>query len=171
MLLIADSSVLLNFLNIDRMDLIGSHQPRCAATQEVVAEIQYLHQKERLEKAIGHGHLEVIAVTDPREVELFARLSAGPVRRLGPGERSSIAVALNRGYPLAMDDKRAVGPAQVLAAAESKSLIVYGTQDICLRLIGSGHISIAQADIFLVEWRTQHRFNLPIRSFAELPPA
>ena len=170
MLLIADTSVLINFLNVDGMHLIGRHQPPCAVTQHVTAEVTkfYPDQQVRLNAAIANGHLvEIISVEDPDEVELFGRLQK-PSGRLGIGESSAIAVAINRGYALAMDDRRAVLDARALAAAAGAALDVWGTQDLIVRLIRAGQISVEQADIILVSWRTQHRFHLPIRSFSEL---
>lgn len=167
MLLIADSTILVNFLKIDRMNLIGSHHPRCAVTEDVVGEITYLDQSARLQAAFRDGHLDVITVDNPVEIELFVKLSED--ERLGLGERSSIAVALNRRYLLGMDDGLAARRAKAFAAAEGKSpLSIKGTRDIIVRLIRAGDLSVAQADIHLVEWRSKHRFNLPIKSFAEV---
>jgi hypothetical protein len=168
MLLIADTSVLINFLNVDRMHLIGKHAPRCVISDHVVAEVTdlYPHQKNRLSSAVADGHLEIISVIDELEVELFGRIQKNG--RLGVGESSAIAVALKRGYSLGIDDRRAIRDAQALAAAEGVSLTVWGTRDIVVRLIQAGQLSVEQADVLLVSWRTQHRFELPIRSFTEL---
>jgi len=172
MLLIADTSVLINFLNIDAMHLIARHQPPCAITQHVIEEVTNLfpEQQARLTSAIAAGHIvEVISAASPDEVELFGRLQQ-PAGRLGIGESSAIAVAIKRGYALAMDDRRAVRDAKELAAAEGAALEVLGTQDIVVRLIRAGQLSVEQADVHLVSWRTQHRFHLRIRSFSELLP-
>jgi predicted nucleic acid-binding protein len=170
MLLIADSSVLINFLAIDGMHLIGRHRPPCAVTEHVIGEVTNLYpeQQERLNTAIADGYLvEVISVADPAEIELFGRLQQ-PSGRLGVGESSAIVVAIRRGYALALDDRRAVRDAKVLAAAEGVTLVVWGTHDIVVRLIRARQLSVQQADVLLVSWRTQHRFHLPIRSFSEL---
>jgi predicted nucleic acid-binding protein len=168
MLLIADTSVLINFLKVDRMHLIGRHVPRCVITEHVVAEVTdlYPQQKDRLSAAVADGHLEVISVTEETEVEMFGRIQQAG--RLGVGESSAIAVALNRGYSLGIDDGRAIRDAQALAAAEGVALTVWGTRDIVVRLIQASHLSVEQADVLLVSWRTQHRFDLPIKSFSEL---
>lgn len=170
MLLIADTSVLINFLHIDQMRLIGRHQPPCAVTQHVIGEVTnfYPEQQERLNAALADRHLvEIISVDDPDEVEMFGRLQK-PSGRLGIGESSAIAVAIKRGYALAMDDKRAVRDAIELAKTAGATLEVWRTQDIVVRLIRAGHLSVEQADVHLVAWRTQHRFHLPIGSFSEL---
>jgi predicted nucleic acid-binding protein len=168
MLLIADTSVLINFLKVDRMHLIGRHVPRCVITEHVVAEVAdlYLQEKDRLNAALADGHLEVTTVSEEAEVEMFGRIQQAG--RLGVGESSAIAVALKRGYSLAIDDRRAIRDARALAATEGAALTVLGTRDIVVRLIRAGHLSVEQADILLVSWRTQHRFDLPIRSFSEI---
>jgi predicted nucleic acid-binding protein len=168
MLLIADTSVLINFLNVDGMYLIGRHAPRCVITEHVLAEVTdlYSRQRERLLTAINDGHLEVVSVSDAAEVELFGRiLDSG---RIGSGESSAIAVAIHRKYALAIDDRRASRAAQALAGEEGAQLTIWGTQDLIVRLITSGQLSVAQADILLVSWRNDFRFTLPIKSFAEL---
>ena len=168
MLVIADTSLLINFLNVDRVYLIGKHNPRCAITDHVLAEITdfYPHQQARLDAAIADGHLEVTTVTADPEIELFAQLHTSG--RLGAGECSAITVAIKRGYLLGIDDKRAIRDAQAVAASENANLAVLTTQDIVVRLIRAGSITVEQADVMLVAWRTQYRFTLAIKSFAEL---
>jgi predicted nucleic acid-binding protein len=169
-LLIADTSVLINFLNVDQMCLIGKHNPRCAITDHVQAEITdfYPRQQARLSAAISEGHVEVTTVTADAEIELFAKLQALPFRRLGAGECSAITVAIKRGYSLAIDDKRAMQDAQAFAASENANVAVLTTQDIVVRLIRAGVLPVEQADVMLIAWRTQYRFTLPIKSFADL---
>lgn len=119
MLLIADTSVLINFLNLDRMHLIGRHNPRCAITEHVLEEVDgsYPGQLEKLRAALRDKHLELISVTDDAEIELFANLQQDG--RLGSGECSAIAVALRRGYALGIDDHLAARQARARAAAEN----------------------------------------------------
>src|SRR5580692_11549459 len=139
MLLIADTSVLINFLNVDRMNLIGRHDPRCAVTEHVLEEVDgsYPGQREVFQAALRDGHLDLISVTDDAEIELFASLQRDG--RLGSGECSAIAVALQRGYALAIDDRLAAREALARASAKNITLNVYGTRDIIVRLIQAGH--------------------------------
>jgi predicted nucleic acid-binding protein len=170
MLLIADTSVLINFLNIDGMHLIGRHQPQCVVTPHVLDEVTnlYSEQREQLDAAITAGYvMELGAVAEPDEVAIFGRLQP-PSGRLGVGESSAIAVAIHRGYALAIDDRRAIRDAQQIATAADVRLEILRTQDIIVRLIRSGLLSREQADVHLVSWRTRHRFHLPIGSFTEL---
>jgi hypothetical protein len=166
MLLIADTSVLINFLNVDRMYLIGRHEPRCAITEHVLEEVDDPGQRKILDAAVRDGYLEVLSVTDDAEIELFADLQLDG--RLGAGECSAIAVAIHRSFPLGIDDRLAVRRARARAAEDNVELPVYGTKDIVVRLIQAGHLSVEQADILLVQWRSQYRFELGIKSFADL---
>jgi hypothetical protein len=85
-IVVADTSVLINFLRIDRMDLIGRHPQRFLATDHVDAEItnDYAEQRTRYQNAVASGLLDTCTVVHPEEVELFLRL--------GPGERLGAAV-------------------------------------------------------------------------------
>ena len=107
-IVVADTSVLINFLRIDRMDLIGRHPQRFLATDHVGAEItsSYPEEQERYQAAVASGLLDTCSVVDPEEVTLFLKL--GPGQQLGAGECSAIAVAIRRRYPIAIDDNRAV---------------------------------------------------------------
>jgi hypothetical protein len=67
-----------------------------------------------------------------------------------------------------MDDKLAIQYARTFASSEKTDVQVLTTQDIMVRLIRAGTLRVEQADVMLVAWRTQHRFNLPIKSFTEL---
>jgi predicted nucleic acid-binding protein len=168
MLLIADTSVLVNFLRVDRMTLIGKHEPRCIITQHVVDEVTELYpeQQARLQAAIADGHLAIVQVSADAEIDIFGRLQQ--TGRLGVGESSAIAVAFHRGYPMAIDDRPAIRLAEAAAVEEGIALTVLKTPDIIVRLIRAGHLSVEQADVLLVSWRTQHRFHLKIGSFAGL---
>ena len=178
MLLIADTSLLINFLNVDRMHLIGRHDPRCMITEHVLREVnealptdedrrkkQEL-QQERLAAALLAGHVQSIAVSEDAELEMFVKLQAAG--RLGEGECSAIAVALNRGYLLGIDDRKATIEAKAQADAQGAVLPILSTSDVIVRLIKAGQLSVAQADVLLVEWRSQHKFTLKIGSFAEI---
>ena len=118
-IVVADTSVLINFLKIDRMDLVDRYPGRLLATDHVESELadDYPEQKARYEAAVTAGVLDTCSVTDPAEVGLFLRL--GPGVRLGAGECSAIAVALSRGYGVAIDDNRAISVALRAAAGQA----------------------------------------------------
>jgi predicted nucleic acid-binding protein len=105
---ITDTSVLINFLVLDRTELLARlPNHRFAVTDHVRAEVtdHFPDQLQGLESAFAAGILEEIRVTDLQEVQLFAQFTA---TGLGVGECSAIAVAAHRKLALAIDDKRAV---------------------------------------------------------------
>jgi predicted nucleic acid-binding protein len=163
-IVITDTSVLINFLVIDRVDLLHRCGHRFLLTDHVVAEVttHYPDQLRRLEAALDSGMLAQLSVTDPDEINLFNKLtSAG---RLGLGECSAIAVAAHRHHILAIDDKRA----KKQAISLDSSLIVIGTQELMVIVIRAGIIDVAVADGIKSEWSARHNFTLKIASFAEL---
>lgn len=165
-IVVADTSVLVNFLRIDRMDLIGTHPDSFIATDHVAAEITEPDQQSRYSTALSAGHLVEQRVDDPVEMEMFLRLSRGG--RLGAGERSAIAVALNRNYRLAIQDNRAIRRAIQEAGVSGNPIPIVRTQDIVVELIRGHALTVEMADAMLVDWANNHRFKLKISSFQEL---
>jgi predicted nucleic acid-binding protein len=152
-IVVADTSVLINFLRIDRMDLIGHHPQRFLATDHVEAEItsDYPDQRTRYQAAVVSGQLDTCSVVDPDEVTLFLRLR--------PGER------LGAGYPIAIDDDRAVKRAVREMGAK---LEVVKTVDVIVTLIRTGVLNTDAADQIKDEWTHQHRFRIKAASFRDL---
>jgi predicted nucleic acid-binding protein len=167
-IVVADTSVLINFLKIDRMDLVGCYPGRLLATDHVQSELadDYPEPRARYEAAVAGGLLDTCSVTDPAEVSLFGRLWPGV--RLGAGECSAIAVALSRGYAIAIDDSRAIKIALREAELAGKKLIVLRTQDIVVALIRASALTVDEADGVKAEWEQRHRFRLKVHSFKDL---
>ncbi len=97
-ILITDTSVLINFLNIDRIDLLIAFPGKFLITEHVVDEItmDFQDQQNRLNLAITSGQLEVILVDSEQELQMYNELIKE--RRLGEGECSAIACAIHRKY-------------------------------------------------------------------------
>lgn len=132
-ILIIDTSVLINFLNIDRLDLLIAFPGSFIITGHVVEEItkDFPDQKARLNSAIANSQLEVIAVDDEQELQLYNQLIKE--RRLGAGECSAIACAINRKYSLAMEDSRACKKNDRVRAIDRniKNTRYYGKTNYC----------------------------------------
>ncbi len=161
---ITDTSVLVNFLCIDRMDLIARHSHRFLITEHVKEEItdHYPEQQARLNAALADGTLEVVTVSGNAALDLFRTLSE--TGRLGAGESAAIACAIANNYAIAIDDRAAVAQARQLKS----DLVVLGTQEIMVHLIRLGVIDLTEADGVKDTWAEHHRFRLAIGSFAEL---
>jgi predicted nucleic acid-binding protein len=161
LIVVADTSVLINFLKLDRTDLIARHPAKFLVTNHVNDEVarHYSSQRARLEAALEVGILQEHPVVGEQEVTLFGKLC----RDLGAGESSAMAFALHRGYALAIDDGKAIKIARKL----SKALKILKTQDLFLSMIQEGLIDIHEADRLKQELEIKHRFKMPFRSFAD----
>lgn len=162
-LIVSDTSVLINFLRIDRMDLIAALPFDIVATSHVAEEILdiYVEQDERYRQAIAAGTIREINLTDEDELQLFAELSA--TQRIGIGECSAIACAACRGYPLAIDDRQATTQAR----ETEETLVIVGTKDLIVEMIKRGLLTIQDANEIKEEWKQNHRFTLTFESFAD----
>jgi hypothetical protein len=163
---IIDTSVLVNFLKIDRTDLLASHPAlRFVLVDLVRAEVtrHYASQHARLEAALAAGHVlpdEPPEAIDPAELATFAAMA---VLKIGEGEKAAIAAAKARGLALAMDDERAWRRAAAFCAGVARE----DTASIMVSLIRAGVIDATQADAIKADWEANHRFKLPFRSFTE----
>lgn len=163
-IVIADTSVLINFLVVNRMDLIKRHSCRFLITNHVSREIteHYQEQFSRLQEALKQGILEEIPVTYQEEVETFAKLTE--LESLGSGECACIAVAIHRGYTLAIDDKKAIKQARL----SCPTISIATTEDLMVSMIKAELITANEADTIKDEWALSHKFKLKISSFSEL---
>lgn len=163
-IIISDTSILINFLAINRMDLIKRHKCRFLITNHVRHEVleHYQEQFNRLQEALNQGILEEIPVTHPEEIETFSKLAA--LKRFGYGECACIAVAIHQGYTLAIDDKKAANQARRFC----QTINILTTQDLCVSMINAGLMTVDEADTIKDEWASEHKFRLKLNSFNEL---
>lgn len=162
---IIDASTLINFLAVDRGDLLERNARYCfLITEHVRSEITdaYPDQLARLDALVARGVIEESAVTAINELQVFARLAA--TKRLGPGECASIAAASERGFVLIIDDRRATREARSL----NPNLRILDTQSVMLQLIRDGAIDVTGADQIKAAWERHHRFRLSFSSFGDL---
>lgn len=163
-ILVTDTSVLVNFLRIDRMELLGGLPCRFLVTDHAASELTdfYPEQVERYEAALAIGHVEACVVTDEAALDIFGRLTG--TTRLGIGESATIAHAWVTGAGVAIDDRRAINEAQRLA----EGLVIVRTADLMVRMIQRAMLTIEEADAIKDDWAANHRFRIPVASFAEM---
>lgn len=157
--LVLDTSVLLNFVNIREVALLDQLDRPLVMPDEVLEEVTRPQQRHDVVDAMSAGILMTETITDPREVALVAELRDDG--RLGAGECAVLAISGSRNWSAAIQD----GLAQAVGRARFPSLDLWETEDIVRRLIQAGHITAQQADDFLVEWRTHHRFSSRVTTF------
>lgn len=162
--LVSDTSVLVNFLRIDRMDLIRDLSTRFIVTDHAASEISDVYEEQfaSFEVAIATRCCEVCRVESDAALEMFGRLTR--THRLGIGESATIAHALSIGAGLALDDKSAANEARRI----DERLVILGTADLTVQMIREGLLSVGEADAIKDDWATNHRFRLKITSFKEL---
>ena len=100
-----DTSVLLNFVNVRRIDLLGKLDRQVVVPGEVLEEVTRPQQRRAVVDAVRADVLQVEHLTDPEELALFADLQDSG--RLGAGECSVLALAGSRGWPAVIQDRKA----------------------------------------------------------------
>lgn len=163
-ILITDTSVLINFLNINRLDLLIAYPGTFLITEHVIEEItlDFPEQQTLLSSAIDNNQLIIIKVNENKELDIFNELIQEG--RLGSGECSAIACAVNRSLNLVMEDNRACKQ----ALKTKPDIEILKTQDIIVNLIINDVISVSEADEIKLRWQSNFRFALKFNSFSEI---
>ena len=161
---VTDTSVLVNFLCIDRMDLIAAHAYDFVMTDHVATEItdHYPEQQERLAAALQAGVIRQESVSGEQALSVFKELSES--RRLGAGESAAVALAVSNGYAIAIDDRTAAKQARRV----KPDLVILGTKEIMVDLIRAGHLQVAEADQIKETWARDYSFALVFTSFNDI---
>ncbi len=163
-IVVSDTSVLINFLKIDRLNLLKNCSLHFLITEHVRSEItdSFPEQLQQLQSGLQQHTLEEIRVAEASEIEIFSALMQQG--KLGVGECSAISVAIHRKYPLGIDDNLAIRSTLSLAP----DLPILRTQDLMVKMIQEDVLNVSDADAILQDWAKNHRFKLKIKSFKEL---
>jgi predicted nucleic acid-binding protein len=157
LLVIADTSFLVNFLTLDRMYILRGLQAYIFyAPNHVVAEVEYAEQRERLSAALTEGTVTELEITDPAEIALYDELR----RFLGDGEAACLAVAATRRWVIATDEKRRLRREIFERLGEEYLLNTPGAIVAALR---AGLLTVPEAEVIRGEL-ARHRFVM-----ADLP--
>jgi predicted nucleic acid-binding protein len=162
-LVVSDTSGLINFLRAGRFDLVSRHKEyKVVITEHVRNEVSYPDQKTKLEAALSAGDIEETTLTDPAELELFAELNAV----LGRGESAAIAVAANRGWVIATDELGRTRRAVHERVGHNRLINTSGWILTCIR---NGALTVAEAAALKDDLQAQGQsFPLAFDSFSEL---
>ena len=132
---ITDTSVLINLTHTGHLRLLGSTPGyRFLIPEEVLAEVSDQQQRSMVGDAITGGFLQKATIETPAELDLYAELS----QILGSGESSCLALASERGWLLACDERRVflreartrIGEHRLLNTP-GLYLAVYRLEDVC----------------------------------------
>ena len=158
-LLIADASTLLNFLHVRRFDLMQGMGLKVRIVDAVYDEVA--SEREQLDRLVNEEAIRVLTLEGEALTGNVARLlSLG----LGQGEAFSFAAAIEFKGAIAIDDRRAIKRAQIVAP----DIAIITTTDIVLAGIQSNRITVVEADLLKTEWADNHRFRLKFGSFNDL---
>ena len=155
-----DASTLINFLILDRVDLLGSlTEFDFRVPAEVAGEILDPTERIRLDTALASGWLAEIRLSSPVELSTYAQLR----ERLGRGESAALALAFHRDRSVACDDRATIRAADELLGPGR----ILNTPGLLLLAITEGHLSVEEADEAkgLLE---RNRFTMAFESFMQL---
>jgi predicted nucleic acid-binding protein len=100
---VTDTNILINLIHVGLLDLLGKLPPYSfVIPEEVVREVQDPHQANAIEGAVASSLLEVLRLTDPAELTVYAELL--PI--LGVGEAACLSLAQCRDWLIASDEKK-----------------------------------------------------------------
>ena len=158
-IVVADACVLINLMQVSRLDLCARLPGLELVVPEHVRE-EVVRQRALLDDAISRGVVRIEAITDVSAFTLFARLT----ERLGRGEAACLAMAVEKGWLVASDEK---GRFRREAEERLGKGRLLGTADLFVKAINAGLLTIeeADADKAVLEAR---RFRMSFESFREL---
>lgn len=159
-----DTSVLLNFLKIKRIDLLQACGLRLHITDHVEKEIRecFPAQKELLYFGFEQKILQRIYTTTLEELGTFVQMQKE--RKLGAGECAAIAIAYHRQYYLVIDDKQAIKRVSSLIAAR----FILRTEDLLLKMVYDKILAIDEVLLLSEVWAKDHRFKLDLKKFQQI---
>ncbi|MXW63517.1 MAG: hypothetical protein F4Y00_01905 [Bacteroidetes bacterium SB0662_bin_6] len=156
-----DASVLINFLLLNRVDILGAISGyRFVVADAVHKEITRPDQQTLLSDAFDASLLQKQKGADPSELRIFADLT----EVMGVGEAACLATAEYRGWLLASDER---GLFLRIARERIGEHRILTTPEILLRAIRAGIITVEQADEAKA-YLEKNRFRMKFDSFADL---
>src|ERR1700720_3926435 len=100
---VTDTNILINLIHVGLLDLLGKLPPYSfVIPEEVVREVKDPDQAKAVQAAVSSGVLQVIQLTDPAELTVYA----GLIQILGVGEAACLGLAQCRNWLIASDEKR-----------------------------------------------------------------
>jgi len=160
-IVVADASVLINFIHVDLLSLLGRLDGfEFLVPEQVIEEISRPGQAAKLAAALEAGHLIRVVSTDPGEIQSYAELHDV----MGRGEAACLAIAEARGWWVACDERGRflrhlrdrLGPGRVV-----------NTPGLFILAIRAGLLTFKEADRLKVVLE-EHRFKMRFTSFREV---
>lgn len=157
-----DTSVLINLIHVGRLDILESLAPWTFVVPERVEQEITRHDQARLlVEAVERGFIQRVTITEPPELGRYVELLGA---RIGKGEASCLAMALERGWTVASDER---GRFLHLAQQQLGDGRLVNTPGLLLLAIRRGVLSIDDADRIKMVLEAR-RFRRPSGLFAIL---
>ena len=156
-----DASVLINFLRLERLDILAAiGDIDFIVPEQVVEEITVPQQVQTLDAAIRAGRLRSERRTDPEELAKYADLR----QFMGRGEAACLSMAEQRGWLVAVDER---GRFLRMARERIGEGRILNTPGILLLAIRAGLLSVDEADVLKARLET-HRYRMKFDSFRDV---
>lgn len=162
--LILDTSVLINYAHINRLDLLTGAHVETRVVEQVQHELQRQNQRDALDAAITSGTILTCAVDDLDDIAEAFRIVNDD--RRGRGEAFSFVYARAFNGILAIDDRRAVN----LFLRKFPELLTATSKELMIKAIRRGQITVADADAIKGIWECECRYRLLFNSFSDVIP-
>jgi len=161
LIVVTDANVIINLMHVSRLEICGRLPGHAFVVPEhVYAEITNPSQRALLDAAVEGGVFRIEALVEISALELFAELRT----RVGRGEASCLAMAAERGWLIASDEKKRF---RREAEARIGKERILGTVELFVLAIQAQILTVedADADKAVLE---RNRFKMPFESFREL---
>lgn len=158
---VTDANVLINLVHVGRLDLcaqLPGHE--FVVPDHVSAEISKDVQRAALDSAVARGVVRVESITSLEAVGFFTDLTV----HIGRGEAACLALANERGWSIASDEKRCFRREAVRLIGSDRIL---GTADLVVLAIRAGLLTVEEADADKAVLE-RHRFKMSFASFRDL---
>jgi predicted nucleic acid-binding protein len=168
MTVIANTTLISNFADAGRLDLLPQLWEKLYISEQVFDEIQaglrqgytfYTGVEQLIFPFSPTGWLHLTALHTPDEFRLFGQL----LQNLHSGEASGLAIAYHRQWTFLSDDKAA------RKAATALNVPVSGTIGVLLALVRRTDLVLAEADAILQQM-IQKGYHAPVSSLNEIWP-
>ena len=158
---VTDSCVIINLIHVSRLGMLGGLAGyEFVIPDHVYDEIAVADQRAALDQAVGEGCLKVESITDLDAITHFAVLCS----TLGRGESACLAMAQDKGWMIASDERRLFRKEVIARLGEGRLLT---TADLYVLGIRNGHLTVEEADRDK-EILESRRFRMCISSFAQV---
>ena len=160
---IIDANVLINFIKIDRLNILQQLQMYSFfLSSEVYDEISYPKQRLVLDQALNEGWLKKTEITDPNELRSYAQYR----RQMGNGEAACLAIAICRQWTMACDERKK----KLIFREVQRTLgedYMLNTLGLLLKALREGILTVSGADA-IKDALAEDRFIMKFASFQDL---